>query len=287
MLADEVAHVLDDAGHPQIALLGHVGCPGRDLLGGQRRGSDDDHLGARQHASQAHLDVTGAGGHVDEEVVELAPVHVLQELLHGAVEDQSAPHDGAVLVGQEAHRQDPEEPVADAPLQRDHLLGAGLDLALHAEQAGNREPPDVRVQDTDGEPAPGQGHGQVHGDGALAHPALARGDGEHPGGGRDIGGRGGLTGDPPGLFHHRPSLGLVHGTRPDVHRPHAGKREDPALHVPTDLVPQGAAGDGQGHLHVDRSVRGHLDGPDHPEVDDAGPQLGVDHAGQGLAHVFG
>ena len=48
------------------------------------------HLGPRQHAGQAHLDVAGARRHVDEQVVEVvAPAHVLEELLDALVEHQA------------------------------------------------------------------------------------------------------------------------------------------------------------------------------------------------------
>ena len=49
-----------------------------------RRRGDHEHLGLRQHAGQPHLDVAGARRHVDEQVVELAPAHVGEELLDGA-----------------------------------------------------------------------------------------------------------------------------------------------------------------------------------------------------------
>ncbi len=70
-------------------------------------------------------------------------------------------------------------------LERDHLPRPGLDLALHAQQAGHREAPDVRVEDPDHQAAGGQRHGQVDRDGRLADPALARRDGQHPGRGGD------------------------------------------------------------------------------------------------------
>ena len=135
VLTGEVAHVLDDPGHPEVALPGHVGGAGRHLLGRHRGGGHDDHLGARQHPGQPHLDVAGARGHVDQQVVEVSPVDVLQELLDGPVQDEPPPHDGAVLVGQEPHGQDPQDAVPDAPLEGDHLLVPGLDLA-RASRAG-------------------------------------------------------------------------------------------------------------------------------------------------------
>ena len=171
---------------PEMALAGHVGGPGGHLLGGQGRGGDDEDLGARQHPGQAHLDVAGARGHVDEEVVDRTPADVLEELLDGPVQDEAAPHDGGVLVGQEPHGDDLQKAPADGELEGDDLLGLGPQLALHAEQPGHREAPDVGVEEADGEAPAGQGHGQVDGDRGLAHPTLARGDGQDPGGGRDV-----------------------------------------------------------------------------------------------------
>ena len=74
VLAREVGHVLDHADDPHEAAPGHVGGPLGDLLGGQRRRRDDHHVGARQQPGEAHLDVAGARRHVDQQVVELAPV---------------------------------------------------------------------------------------------------------------------------------------------------------------------------------------------------------------------
>ena len=74
VLAREVGHVLDHADDAHEAAPGHVGGPLGDLLGGQRRRRDDHHVGARQQPGEAHLDVAGAGRHVDQQVVELAPV---------------------------------------------------------------------------------------------------------------------------------------------------------------------------------------------------------------------
>ena len=98
VLAGEGAHVLDHARHPQERAPGHVGGPDGHLLGADRRGGDDDQVGAGQQASQAHLDVAGARRHVDEQVVERAPVHVAQELLDGLGQHQPSPHQRRALV---------------------------------------------------------------------------------------------------------------------------------------------------------------------------------------------
>ena len=84
VVAGEAAHVLDDAGYPEVPLAGHVGGPHGHLLGGQRRGGHDEHLGPGQHPGQPHLDVARPGRHVHQQVVEVAPGHVLEEVLDAA-----------------------------------------------------------------------------------------------------------------------------------------------------------------------------------------------------------
>ena len=146
---DELAHVLDHAEHLEVRAAGHVGDARRDLLRALRGRGDDEHLGLRQQAGQRHLDVAGAGRHVDEQVVEVAPAHVDEELLERLGEDQAAPHErGVLVVDEQAHRHDLERP-AVAPtstLERrsDLALAVGLPSSrrggLHAEHARDVKP---------------------------------------------------------------------------------------------------------------------------------------------------
>ena len=277
MLAGERRHVLDDAGHPEMTLAGHVGRTRGHLLGGERWGGDDEDLGPRQHPGQAHLDVAGAGRHVDEEVVELAPADVLQELLDGAVQDEAPPHDGRVLVGQKSHGDDLHQARAHGQLEGDDLLGLGLQLALHAEQPGDGEAPDVGVEDAHGQAPAGQGHCQVDGDRGLAHPALARGDRQYPRRRGDVGGEGPvLLGLQPGPVHQGGALGPGHLAQLDAYRGDPGEAAHPGLDVRSELGPKGTAGDGEGHLHIDLAVAMDGDGPEHAEIDDVVAELGID-----------
>ena len=105
----ELTHVLDHARDLHVGASRHVGDAHRDLLRGERRCGDHEHLRLRQHAGEAHLDVAGAGRHVDQQVVEVAPPHVGEELLERLGEDEAAPHErGAFVVDEEAHRHDVE-----------------------------------------------------------------------------------------------------------------------------------------------------------------------------------
>src|SRR3546814_7784790 len=96
--------VLDDAGHPEVALASHRDGSAGHLLGAERGGGDHQHLGAGQQLGHAHLHVAGAGGHVDEEVVEVvAPHDVLEEVGDAAVQHEAAPHERRLLVRSEEH----------------------------------------------------------------------------------------------------------------------------------------------------------------------------------------
>ena len=285
VLAGEVAHVLDHAGHPQVAAPGHVRRSGGDLLGRHRRRGHDQEFGARQQPGQAHLDVAGARGQVDQQVVEVAPVGVLEELLHGPVEHEAPPHDRLLLVGEEPHGQDPQRARADPALERDHLPGPGLDVTLHAQETGHGETPDVGIEHADHVTACGQRDGQVHRDRGLADAALARGDGQHPGAGRHRRLRSILLGLPAGTGHDGGPLVCVHGGDPHLDGGHPVERPGVADDVTLDLRAQRAGGDGQGHVDRDPSPV-LVDGAHHAQVDDGVAQLGVDHLAQALAHFL-
>ncbi len=53
---------------------------------------------------EAQLNIAGAGRHVDDEVVELAPQRVVQNLVEGADDHRTAPDHGLVFVDEEADR---------------------------------------------------------------------------------------------------------------------------------------------------------------------------------------
>jgi hypothetical protein len=78
---DVGGHVLDDTRQLHSGLERHRGGSARHLLRERLRRRDDDGLGARQHLAERDRDVARSRRHVDDEHVELAPVHVLQELL--------------------------------------------------------------------------------------------------------------------------------------------------------------------------------------------------------------
>ena len=103
-------------------------------------------------------------------------------------------------------------------------------------------------------PGGGQGRGQVDRDRRLADPALARGDGQDLGGGRD----GGVAGPVDRVLAghvHRGRLLLGRELTPaDLDLGHPGERLDPGLGVLLDLGPEGAARGGEGDVDGDQAV---------------------------------
>ena len=282
MLAREGAHVLDHAEHLQIRAPGHVGNPDGDSLGGQGRGGHDQQLGAGQEAAERHLDVAGTGGHVDDEVVELAPADVGEELLEGLGEHQAPPHERlGLVVDQEAHAHDLELPVADGDVVGTDLASVGRTQAAgDAEHAGDAEAPDVGVQHAHAQAPRRHRRGQVDRDARLAHPALAAGHRDHPRRQRDLGGRGIFGQLPPHPLHQVGALLLGHLAELDPGLAHARQAPELRFDVLFDLGAQGTAGDGEHDRRRHRAVVTHVDLPDHAQVDDVGAELGVDDTPQ-------
>ena len=145
-----------------------------DLLGrGLRRRHDHD-LGARQQLAERDGDVAGAGRHVDDERVELAPVDVGEELLERAVQHRPAPHHRRVVVEEEADRHQLQ---VAAHRRDDHRVDDDRPL-LDAEHVRDRVSVDVRVENADPLAARRKRRGEVRGQRRLADAAFARGDRE-------------------------------------------------------------------------------------------------------------
>jgi hypothetical protein len=102
--ADVDRHVLDDAHDRHADLLEHLEALARVDQRDVLRRRHDDGAGDRHLLRERELDVAGAGRHVDDQVVELAPVGVLQQLLERLRDHRAAPHHRRVGVDQEADR---------------------------------------------------------------------------------------------------------------------------------------------------------------------------------------
>lgn len=117
--------------------------------------------------------VTGAGGGVDDEVIQLAPLDVLEELLDQAVLLGAAPDDGVVAVGKhelDAHDCQVFRNPNGTPAGVAHVYR----LLLDTHHLGDAGPADVRVHDADlGFGVGGEGVGEHGGEGGFADSALA------------------------------------------------------------------------------------------------------------------
>ncbi len=170
--ADEAGHVLDQPDHGDTQPLHHcerLADVGQgDLLGrGDEDGTADRHgLGERQ------LGIGGARRQIDHEVVEIAPLHVAEELLDGAADERAAPDDRLTLRDEELDRDD-LDPV---PFEgRDPVVRARLRLTVDPQHHRDVGSGDVGVEEADRCARLGQRHGKVDADRGLPDPALARG----------------------------------------------------------------------------------------------------------------
>ena len=172
VVAVEVAHVLDDgdARNAQLAEHAHalLHVDERQFL---RRG-DHDGGGDGQHLADGELHVARARGHVDDQVVQVAPrgggQHLVDETGH-----HGPAHDRGALTGE------PERHDADALVLRrrdgSRLFVHLQHRLLRGRHRGKRRAEDVGVED----PNLGAHHPQrvreVHGRRGLSHAPLARG----------------------------------------------------------------------------------------------------------------
>ena len=224
----EAGHVLDDAGDLERDLARHLRGAARDLLRGRLRRRDDDELRLRQQLGERHRDVAGAGRQVDEQVVQLAPGDVLEELRQRLVQHRPAPDDRRVLLDEEADRHD----LHAVGLEREDLA-LGRDrraLAAETEHARDRVAPDVGVEDADGLAVERQRGGEVRGQRRLADAALARADAQDV---LDLGQRAGGHRAAAERLLQRRLLRVGEDVEGDGHRADAGDRA-------------GLAGDGLG-----------------------------------------
>lgn len=177
--AYESAHVLGQAQDAnarlaaKVELLAHV--EQRHLL---RRGDDDGAVDAALFEKRVYAQVLVAGARrrVDEHKVQVAPLHVLEELLDQAVLLGPAPDDGLVAAGQ--HELDAHDgQVVHDPDGRPAGAADVYGLVLDAHHLGYARAANVRVHDADVAVRVGrQGVREQRRKGALADAALAAED---------------------------------------------------------------------------------------------------------------
>jgi hypothetical protein len=176
MAADVQAHVLDDPEHGHVNLLEHLEpfarIGQRDVL----RRRDDDRSADGNALSERQLDIAGSGRHVDDQVVEIAPAGLRQQLVEGRRHHRPAPGHRLLLVDEEADRHGLEA-MRDERLEQ--LAVARLrPPPREAQHARLARPVDVRVEQADLRALGGEREREIHGDGRLADAALAGSHGD-------------------------------------------------------------------------------------------------------------
>ena len=227
----------------------------------------EDGAADRDGLGQGQLGVGRAGRQVDDEVVELAPLDVAQELLDRATDERPAPHDGLAVRDEELDR---DRLDAVALERRDLVVGAGLGLALDAHHQRDVRARDVAVEQADAGARLGEGHGEVDADRALADAALAGRDGDDVLDARNE------------LLRLARLRAADHGAPRDLDLLDADAGQHGAG-VALDLVLERAGRRRQ----LDRERDGVAvddDRLDHVERDDVAPELGLLDGAQGLEH---
>src|ERR1019366_2272537 len=239
----------------------HVGQ--RDVL---RRG--DDHRAGHGHAlRQAQLHIARTRRQVDDEVVELAPFHLVEELAEPLGEHRPAPdHRLARLEdGPERHHLD-----AVRAQRPDALRFTWLRLRRDAHHDRHVGAVDVVVEETDASAGEAERDGRVDADRGLAHASLARADSEDVAHALDL--------LPPGQATRRCDVGIP----ADLDCRNAGDGADHCcLDGAADLVLQWARGRGEDNAHergggIDAEIS------EHPQLEHRPAQLRVDDGGERL-----
>ena len=168
-------HVLDQAQNRGLESAEHVdrlACIQQSHI---LRGRDDQCAGQLGSLAQGQLHIPGAGRQVDDQHVQLAPVHLPQHLLQRPHQHRTAPDDCLVLFHHEAdgHHSD-----AMGVQRFDDLAIGRCGLALGAHHPRLRGTIYIGIQQPHLAPGLGQRHRQVGRHGGFAHPALARSNGQ-------------------------------------------------------------------------------------------------------------
>ena len=167
-------HVFDDAQDGHADLLEHAQALARVQQGDVLRRGDDDGAGQRHALAQRERDVAGARRHVDQQVVQIPPVGLVEQLIQGLGGHRPAPDHGLVGFDQEADAHHLHTVVLH---RLDGLAVGTLGAAGDTHHHGLAGAVDVGIQDAHAGAFGGQGQRQVDGRGALAHAALARSHG--------------------------------------------------------------------------------------------------------------
>ena len=137
MRAGEVAHVLDDAENFDVDLGEHLQSLARILKADVAGRGDDNCAGEGNGLHERDDDIAGARRQIDDEVVEFAPINLLQKLADDLVEHGSAHHQGLVA-GRDVADGDGLDAVGQIGL--DDVAGADVGLLAEPIMSGTLGP---------------------------------------------------------------------------------------------------------------------------------------------------
>ena len=115
------------------------------------------------------------GGKIHEQIIQVAPVHGMNELLDGLHDHRPAPDDGLIAVDQEAHAHQLHAVVCG---RNQLFIGADRRALLDAHHQRNARPVDVAIEQADARAEMLERAGEVHRAGGFADAAFAAGDGD-------------------------------------------------------------------------------------------------------------
>ena len=197
------------------------------------------------------------------------------------MEHRPAPHDRRVLLDEETDRHDADSILGHQ--RNDFALGVDpRPLGTDAQHPRLRVAPHVGVEDAHLLALGGQRRGQIGGHARLADAPLAGADADHV---RDLRQR--ALGEPAAaqLARQRRLFVVRQHVERHVHARHALELVHGLRNAGLEVAPDRATRRRQGDHHVNHPVRMHIDRPDHLQLDDVAPKLGVDHRAQGTNHL--
>ena len=173
--ADKPAHVFD---HPQngnleltaeIDGLSHV-------LKGEILGRRDDHGAVAVGDELRHRKglIARSRGKVDHQIVQLAPLHIRQKLLDDAHLHRAPPDDRLVRMAEGKSEGNDLDPIGALHGEHPASVRRFEKLPVQVQERRNAGAVKIDVQKPRLPAFHGQGHGEIHGDGAFPHAAFSR-----------------------------------------------------------------------------------------------------------------
>ena len=202
-------------------------------------------------------------------------MHVLQELLEGAVQHRATPHHRLVVIEEEPDRHQTHV-VRNG--RHDHLVDDDR-LLVDAEHVRDRMAVDVRVEHADLAALRGERGSEVDRQCRLADSALAGGDRDHARLRRELDAA--RFGPAAQLGRQRRTFVGRHHVEVERHRSDAGQRPDVLADLILEARAKGAPDDGQGNRHA-HVCAVDLDRAHHVQLGDRAPELRVDHIAERL-----